>query len=107
MKTSEIAFVSVMLLFSSVALAAVGDINYCPDINKDGKVNDPDISILQAAYGKSNCPPYDCDLDNNGIISVSDIIGVSTYYGYAASTFPACSSPAQPDLLIKTISYTG
>src|SRR3989344_1836290 len=106
MKAFNIVFIISVIILSSVALAAVGDITFCPDINGDGTVNDPDISILQAAYGQSNCPPYDCDIDNDGTVAISDILDVSVYYGNAASSFPACSS-GQPDLIINSITTGG
>ena len=44
MKAFNIVFIISVIILSSVALAAVGDITFCPDINGDGTVNDPDIS---------------------------------------------------------------
>lgn len=54
------------------------------DVNRDGRINDTDVTVMQAAYGSipssSNWNPA-CDLNNNGNIDGQDASIQARNYG--------------------------
>jgi hypothetical protein len=66
-------------------LTGLVTLGYCPDINGDGVVNVGDQLLVGGYINQTNCPTYDCDLDNDGIVTQADanlVASNADKYGY-------------------------
>jgi len=77
---------------TSGGTAGIPNTSYCPDINKDGVINTDDVLVAQSSYNKANCSPYDCDLDNDGKVTVADLLAVGNAAGKTPAEFPGCQA---------------
>lgn len=55
------------------------------DVNRDGYINNVDVSLLQAAYNSTPSSPNwnpACDLNNDGIVDLNDATTLGGHIGF-------------------------
>ena len=62
--------------------------NYCPDVDRNGVIDQKDVDLVNSYYGQTNCPPYDCDLDNSGGVRSPDVSAVTAAVSSDVSKYP-------------------
>ena len=67
-------------------------LGYCPDVNGDGLINSEDQLLIVKNINKTNCPPYNCDLDKNRIVTQEDARLVTINYGKYGYDITNCAA---------------
>jgi outer membrane protein assembly factor BamB len=88
-QTPSSDFTSVVSIANGMVFAGIGNTFYAfgplgTDLNRDGKVNIVDISIVARAFGSREGDPnwnVIADLNKDGIVNILDIAAVAKDYG--------------------------